>query len=329
MWLAILYLIIGLILILWGANALTDGASSVAKRMGVSDLIIGMTVIGLGTSMPELSVSLLSALHDSPGMAIGNVVGSNLVNILLIIGITALIVPIEVKKSVANREIVLLIASSLLLLVMGNAVILDGAGENILTRIDGIILIFCLILYLIMIVSQARSGNTDNAEIKAEADAESAKTATLPIWKSILYIVGGLIALVWGADRFVSGAGTVAKALGMSDALIGLTIVAVGTSLPELATSVAAAIKGKGELAVGNVIGSNIFNIFLILGVTATTRQLPFGGISNIDLLTMLLASVLFWAFARFYKHETITRLEGTILVSLYIAYTTYLISQI
>ncbi len=329
MWLAILYLIIGLILILWGANALTDGASSVAKRMGVSDLIIGMTVIGLGTSMPELSVSLLSALNDSPGMAIGNVVGSNLVNILLIIGITALIVPIEVKKSVANREIVLLIASSLLLLVMGNSVILDGAPDNILTRIDGIILIFCLILYLIMIVSQAKKGNSDNAEINAQAQEETHKNTSLPIWKSAVYIIGGLAALVWGADRFVSGAGTIAGALGMSDAIIGLTIVAVGTSLPELATSVAAAIKGKGELAVGNVIGSNIFNIFLILGVTATTRQLPFSGIGNIDLLTMLLASTLFWVFARFYKHETITRLEGAILVTLYIAYTAYLISQI
>lgn len=319
----ILFLIIGLVLILWGANALTDGASSIAKRWGVSDLIIGLTVVAFGTSAPELAISIISAINGNPGMAIGNVVGSNIFNVLVIVGVTSLFRPIKIEKNIMTNEIPYVVLSALVLLVMGNGILLNSASSAVITRSDGILLLFFFIIFFRYTFSQVKKeplpapNPTETAVIPPE---------TQKLWKSILFVILGLGALVVGGDRFVAGASGIASALGVSDAVIGLTIVAAGTSLPELATSVAAALKGKPGIALGNVIGSNIYNIFLVLGCSATIRPLPFGGINNVDLLVLTGACLLFWIFGWFFGNRTITRPEGALLTACYIAYIAFLI---
>lgn len=310
----IFYLALGLVLILAGANFLTDGSSAIAKRWGVSDLVIGLTVVAFGTSAPELVISIMSAAGGNAGLAIGNVVGSNIFNVLVIIGITAMVMPIKIERSIMINEIPLVILSALALLAIGNATLLDGAAAATVSRVDGILLLLFFALFMRYTFAQARkaegSGDVAEGEIKA-----------LPLWRAGLYVAGGLAALIYGGDRFVAGASAIASGLGVSDAIIGLTIVAAGTSLPELATSVAAALKGKPGIALGNVIGSNIFNIFMVLGVSAVVRPLTFGEIGNFDLLTMTGACLAFWLFGWIIKRRTITRLEGAILTAAYVAY--------
>ena len=316
----ILFLIGGLALILVGANMLTDGSSDLARRMGISELVVGLTVVAFGTSTPELVISIISAVKGTSELAIGNVVGSNIFNICAIIGIVALIKPMKVSHNIMNNEIPLVFLSSLILLIMGNGPFLDSEPAMILSRVDGILLILFFILFMRHTLSQAKSGNTSG-------ENEDQKPP-MKIAKAILFVILGLAGLIFGGDIFVDGATGIAKALGVSDAVIALTIVAAGTSLPELAVSITAALKGKPELALGNVIGSNIFNIFLVLGASATIFPLKFGAIGNVDLLTLLLASALFWIFGRFFKYNTITRTEGGILATVYIAYTMWLISN-
>ncbi len=331
----ILWFVIGLLLILVGANALTDGASAIASRLGVSDLIIGLTIVAFGTSAPELIVALMSALMGSPTLAVGNVVGSNIMNVLVIIGVTAMVRPIVVERSVMTTEIPIMIASSVVVLILGNSGWLDGDGENVITRVDGIFLLLALGLFMRHTIISAKDTGAKDAGVASmstiahEGEGAVASTKPMAVWKAVAWIVVGLGALVWGGDRFVEGASGIARQLGLSEAIIGLTIVAGGTSLPELATSVVAAIKGKPGLAVGNVIGSNIMNVFLILGLTATVAPLPFGGINNVDLLTLVGASVLFWLVGWLYKERTITRVEGALLTAVYVAYVVYLISQV
>ncbi len=323
MLLDIIFLILGLVLILVGANALTDGASAIARRWGVSDLVIGLTVVAFGTSAPELVISMVSAFHGSAELAIGNVVGSNIFNILVIIGVTAMVVPIKIQRSIMTNEIPLVILSSLVLLVIGNTPLLDADAAPVVTRADGILLLLFFTIFMRYTFSQATSaGATGN-------EAVDNPTATaMPVWKSTLWIIGGLAGLIYGGDRFVAGASGIAAGLGVSDAVIGLTIVAAGTSLPELATSVTAALKGKTGIALGNVIGSNIFNIFLVLGCTATIRPLPFGSIGNADLLTLIGASLLFWVFGWFFRQRTITRAEGAVLTLCYVGYVAWLLAH-
>lgn len=317
----IFFLLFGLGLILVGANILTDGASAIAKRWGVSDLVIGLTVVAFGTSAPELTISFISALNGSTEMAIGNVVGSNIFNVLVIIGMTALFSPIKIGKGIMTKEIPLVILSALVLLVMGNTPLLDRASAPLISRSDGIILLLFFLIFMRYTFSQAKNGT--------EADADNPTgVRDMPLWRAILYIAGGLAGLIYGGDRFVAGASGIASALGVSDAIIGLTIVAAGTSLPELATSITAAVKGKSGMAVGNVIGSNIFNIFMVLGTTATVRPLAFGSISNLDLLVLFGSCLLFWFFGWFFRQRTITRIEGAVMVLLYIAYVIVLIRQ-
>lgn len=323
MLLNILFLLLGLVLILVGANTLTDGASAVAKRWGVSDLVIGLTIVAFGTSAPELAISFISALNGSAEMAVGNVVGSNIFNILVIIGVTAMFSPIKIEKSIMTNEIPLVILSAIALLAIGNGPILDGDTSSIVSRVDGILLLLFFTIFMRYTFAQAKSTPQEGQEAEIKGDNK-----IMPLWKSVLWIIGGLAALVYGGDRFVAGASGIASALGVSDAIIGLTIVAAGTSLPELATSVTAALKGKTGIALGNVIGSNIFNIFMVLGVTATVRPLSFGGIGNLDLLVLTCASLLFWIFGWFFRQRTITRTEGAILTAGYIAYVTVLIMQ-
>lgn len=312
----ILLLIIGLALILGGANALTDGSSAIARRLGISDLIIGLTVVAFGTSAPELTISILAALSGSAPLAIGNVVGSNIFNILVIIGVTAMVRPMLISRSVMSMEIPMVILSSLILLLLGNSGLIDGTGVNQVSRVNGIFLLILFLLFMRYTFASAK-----NPENNAAGGEDSAAVKSMPVWRSVIYVVAGLAALIYGGELFVDGAAGIASALGVSEAVIGLTIVAAGTSLPELATSVVAAVKGKPAMAIGNVIGSNIFNVLMVLGAAGTVTPLPFGNIGNLDLLTLLAASVAFWLFGWFFKTRTITRAEGAVLTLGYVAY--------
>lgn len=327
MFLSILYLVGGLILILAGANFLTDGASAMARRMGVSDLVVGLTVVAFGTSAPELAISVISAVNGSAELAVGNVVGSNIFNILMIIGVTAMVRPMPIGSGIMTKEIPLVILSSAVLLVMGNAPVLDAGFPAAITRVDGIVLLMFFAIFMRYTFSQAKQ--SDNLpEPAPAATPEDKSTTPMPWWKSSVWVAGGLAALIFGGDRFVAGASDIAGAMGVSDAVIALTIVACGTSLPELATSVAAALKGKPGIAIGNVIGSNIFNVFMVLGVSATITPLQLGAIGNVDFLTLLVASVLFWLFGWTIKKRTITRGEGAVMVICYIGYIAWLVAN-
>ena len=312
----ILCLLGGLVLILLGANYLTDGASSLAKRFKISDLVIGLTVVAFGTSAPELAVSLSSAIKGSADIAIGNVVGSNMFNTLMIVGCTAFFAPIVVTRNTLLKEIPLCILASVALLAISNDMLLDKQPLDVVSRTDGFLLLLFFIIFMVYTFSIARQ----------HGDEEAEEVKQIPLWLSLIYIIGGLAALVFGGNIFVDGATGIARSLGVSESVIGLTLVAGGTSLPELATSVVAALKKNPEMAIGNVVGSNLFNIFLVLGASATITPLNLIGITNFDLLSLVIASVILWFFGVFYKKRTITRVEGTILVVCYIAYTTALI---
>lgn len=307
----------GLLLILVGANALTDGASSVAKRFNISPLVIGLTIVAFGTSAPELTVSIVSALKGSADMAIGNVVGSNIFNTLMIVGCTAAIVPIGMNKGTLSKEIPLCILASVVLFICGNDVLINGATENTISSSDGMLLLCFFLIFLSYTFAIARNGNGGEEETKIKM---------MPIWKSVLFIAGGLLGLIYGGQFFVNGASGIARSLGVSESIIGLTLVAGGTSLPELATSVVAALKKNPEMAIGNVIGSNLFNIFFVLGCSATISPLNMKGITNIDLGVMIGACVLLYLFGLFIRKRTITRVEGIVMVLCYVGYMVYLV---
>ncbi len=317
-----LLLLVGIVLILVGANFMTDGSAALAKRFGMSDFLVGLTVVSMMTSAPELVVSVTSAFNASTEMAIGNIVGSNVFNILVIVGVCAMIKPITVERGVLLNEIPLVVLSSVVLLVMGSAPWLDG-GSMVLTRVDGLLLLLFFIVFMRYTFASARRVEPGSDP----AEAEGAAMKRMPLWKAIVYVLGGLAGLVFGGEWFVDGACGIAKSVGWSEGLIGLTILAAGTSLPELATSVVAAAKGNPGICMGNVIGSNIFNIFFVLGVTSTIKPLSFGTIGFADLLVLTAASVLFWVVGSFFgRARTITRWEGALMVLLYVAYTAWLI---
>lgn len=326
----ILLFIVGLALILSGANALTDGASSIAKRMKVSELVIGLTIVAFGTSAPELAVSAISAIRGSGDIALGNVVGSNLFNTLMIIGCTVLVRPLKVSRLLIKKEIPLcILASFVLILLCADAT--EGCVAGGLSRTDGLVLLCFMAIFLSHTFSIA-AGEEQKASVPASNGGCGADTAVesgikeMPLWRAILFSIGGLIFLIAGGESFVRGASGLARALGASESLIAVTIVAGGTSLPELATSVVAALKGKSEMAVGNVVGSNLFNIFLILGLSSTISPIQLAGIGAIDLGMVLLSSIVLWFVGVFYKERTITRAEGALMIALYVAYTLYLI---
>lgn len=316
----ILLLVGGLLLILAGANALTDGAASVAKRFNIPSIVIGLTIVAFGTSAPELTVSVSSALKGSADIAIGNVVGSNIFNTLMIVGCTALFAPIVITRNTLRKEIPLCILASVVLLVCANDVLLDKSAENIISVSDGLLLLCFFAIFMGYTFAIASNGNdaTGEGEIKS-----------FPLWKSVLFIGGGLAGLIFGGQWFVEGASNIARSLGISESVIGLTLVAGGTSLPELATSIVAAVKKNPEIAIGNVIGSNLFNIFFVLGCSASITPLHLTGINNFDLLTLVASCVLLWFFGLCFAKRTITRLEGGVLVLCYLAYTTLLILNI
>ena len=319
---SILCLLGGLVLILLGANYLTDGASALARKMGVSDLMVGLTVVAFGTSMPEFVISLVSAIDGSAELAIGNVVGSNIANILLIGGLTALVHPIPVEKSVMTREIPMVVIASIALTAMACAPFLDGQGLSaLIDRADGIILLLFFVVFMRIMLSGAKTAVPNDP-----SEQQGAEKKSLKLWLAIVYIAGGLAGLIFGGQWFVDGASDIAKAMGVSEALIGLTIVAVGTSLPELATSVVAAAKGSTGMAIGNIVGSNIFNILFVLGATAVVRPLSSGGISYEAYCVMTLSAIFFWIMGWLVGKRTITRGEGALLLGLYAGYMTWII---
>lgn len=320
----LLLLIGGLLLILLGANGLTDGAAAVAKRFRIPDIVIGLTIVAFGTSAPELTVSVSSALKGSADIAIGNVVGSNIFNTLMIVGCTALFAPIIVSRNTLLKEIPLCILASLALLICGNDAVLDGGALNQIGRSDGLLLL-CFFAIFLSYTFAIASHPASSGEPGKEGEEEIRQ---LPLWRAAAYIVGGLGALIVGGDCFVGGASGIARSLGVSESVIGLTLVAGGTSLPELATSIVAALKKNPEIAIGNVVGSNLFNIFMVLGCSAAITPLHLTGITNLDLWVLVGSGVLLWLFGVFFRKRTITRIEGSILVACYVGYTAWLIAQ-
>jgi K+-dependent Na+/Ca+ exchanger family protein len=321
----ILLFLLGIVLIIAGANYLTEGASTLARRMGLSPLVVGLTIVAFGTSAPELIVSLMSALKGNADIAMGNVIGSNIFNILAIGGVTAVVAPITITKSTIRREIPLMLLSFLVLFFLSYDTIFAGTAgttENILSRGEGLTLLGFFLIFLTYTFAIAKDAPDD-------PHADHTPIRTYPLWLLILFIVGGLVALVYGGDLFVSSASSIARTFGMSESFIGLTIVAAGTSLPELATSVAAALKKQPEIAVGNIVGSNIFNIFLILGVSSTITPIRIGGVTALDFLVMIAAGLMLCSFAVLFGQRIIKRGEGAILALGFIAYTVYLIMQL
>ena len=316
-----LLLVGGLLLILLGANGLTDGAASVAKRFHIPSIVIGLTIVAFGTSAPELTVSISSALKGSADIAIGNVVGSNTFNTLMIVGCTALFAPIAITRNTLKREIPLCILSSIALLICANDVFLNSSGENILSITDGLLLLCFFAIFLSYTFAIAKRDGSMKEPLQEEDEIR-----LLPAGKSTLYILGGLAGLIIGGNFFVDGASGIARGLGVSESIIGLTLVAGGTSLPELANSIEAALKKHPEIAIGNVNGSNLFNIFFVLGCSASITPLRLTGITNFDLWVLVGASLLLWLFGIFFGKRIITRLEGSILILCYIAYTVVLI---
>ena len=321
----ILLFLLGIVLIIAGANYLTEGASTLARRMGLSPLVVGLTIVAFGTSAPELIVSLMSALKGNADIAMGNVIGSNIFNILAIGGVTAVVAPITITKSTIRREIPLMLLSFLVLFFLSYDTIFAGTAgttENILSRGEGLTLLGFFLIFLTYTFAIAKDAPDD-------PHADHTPIRTYPLWLLILFIVGGLVALVYGGDLFVSSASSIARTFGMSESFIGLTIVAAGTSLPELATSVAAALKKQPEIAVGNIVGSNIFNIFLILGVSSTITPIRIGGVTALDFLVMIVAGLMLYIFAVLFGQRVVKRSEGAILALSFIAYTVYLIMQL
>ncbi|ALO29618.1 calcium/sodium antiporter [Porphyromonas gingivalis] len=310
----ILLLIIGLALVVGGANFLTDGAASIAKRFRLSDLVIGLTVLAFGTSAPELTVSLMAALKGSADIAIGNVIGSNIFNILAIVGITALIMPLTMSNSTIRIEIPLTILSSAVLFFMANDRLLDMAGENVITRTEGFVLLAFFLIFLFYTFNMS----------KGEESPGQVRQFALPL--SIIMVIGGLVALVFGGDLFVDNAAMLAGRMGVSESVVAITIVAGGTSLPELVTTLVAAIKKRPGMAIGNIVGSNLFNILLILGVSSSISPIRIQGITVVDYGIFILSAILLYVFGLFFGDKTIKRFEGSILLSLFICYTVYLV---
>lgn len=307
-------MVAGVALLYLGGEGLVRGSSSFAFRMGVKPIVIGLTVVAMGTSFPELVVSVKAAMSGTPDIVVGNVLGSNICNIALVLALCTMIRPIQVHSQFIKKEVPIMIATSALALAL--LWLNSGVG-----RVAGSFLFFLLLVHVVMSVISAAKERNQIVQHEAEEGVPQPLKAA---WLDWVYVIGGLALLTYGASLFVDGAIYIAQVFGVSEAVIGLTVVAVGTSLPELASSLVAAWKGEGDLALGNVIGSNIFNILGVLGVTAMVHPVATNGISHIDLLMVLTVSVLLFIFMK--TKNCITRLEGGILFTFYVAYTAYLL---
>ena len=295
-------------MVLKGADFLTEGAAALARRVNIPEIVIGLTIVAAGTSAPELFVSLVSALKGTPDLAVGNVVGSNTMNCMLIVGCAAMVAPMTISRSTVKKDIPFSVGASVLLMLL--------ALNSFLGRLDGIMLLLGFVFFMIYTLMQVKKDSVD--KVQAE---------TSPVWKNVLFLLGGLLLLAVGSNLFVDHASNLALALGVSEGVVGLTVVAGGTSLPELATSVVAARKGQSAIAIGNVIGSNVFNILLILGLTATISPLAIAGITTVDMAVMLLSVALVWLFS--FTRYTVERWEGAALVGGYLVYLVWLITSL
>ena len=320
----ILLLLTGLALILAGANFLTDGSAALAQRFRVPEFIIGLTIVAVGTSTPELVVSLLSALAGKSDVAIGNVVGSNIFNVFLILGICALIRPLPLTAGNIRRDIPFGVITSILLLLLASDSWFRAGAPDRIGRLDGIVM---LALYILLMIYTIRSAGRTAPE-PAAVSGDSAEAARKPMagWLMAVMIVGGLAGLIFGGELFLDNATALARRMGISESVIAITLVAGGTSLPELASSLVSLLKGKSDMALGNVIGSNIANILLILGLSATIHPLTMGGITAVDLLVVLLSSVLLFLTAFTFRRRAVDRWEGVLFLAIYAAYIGYLI---
>lgn len=315
--LSFVMLVIGFVLLVWGADKFVEGASALARKMGVSPLLVGLTIVAFGTSMPELAVSVTAALRGANEIAVGNVVGSNMFNLLVVAGLSAVICPLVMDKMLLRRDWPLSIFAAVLLLVA-------IAPDHVIARWEGAVL---LVIFAVILSRQIKAALNDRAQLaaaEAEAAEEAAEMTKSPvmIWVNIVL---GLACIVIGGQLAVNGATGIARMFGLSETLIGLTIVAIGTSLPELVTSIVAARKGQNEIAMGNVIGSNLFNILLILGVSAVITPIPVQATSITDCLFLIAISVVFYLPARKGK---LGRLPGAVMAAMYVAYTAYLIMR-
>lgn len=311
--------VIGIFLLLKGADYLVDGSSSLAKKFKIPTLVIGLTIVAFGTSMPELVVNLLAALSGKSDIAFGNIVGSNIANILLILGVTALMVPLKVQHSTTWKEIPFSLLAAIAILIFANTLYLDNLTNNTILRSEGLILLLFFGIFLYYVFELTRKGK-DNLEDK---NIEIKKLSSLKITS---YIIGGLIALYFGGKFTVDGAVAIARLLGMSEYFISLTIVAVGTSLPELVTSIIAAKKGDADMAIGNVVGSNIFNIFWILGISSLITPITIPTFASIDLLVLVATTFALFFFMFIGKKHELERWQGIVFVISYVFYIAYLI---
>lgn len=312
------FLLAGLLLVVVGANYLVDGASAVARKLGLSEFIIGLTIVGMGTSAPEMVVSMIGALQGKGAVAVGNVLGSNIFNTLLILGLTAIILPVGITRENRRRDIPVNLAVTLVVILLGMKHSLFGLGtEDGLGTWDGAILLVLFVLYMVL------SFRTGKADAQPE---ENGGEKSIPTGLAIVMILGGLAALVFGGRWFVNGATGLAEIAGISEKFVAVTILAGGTSLPELATCVAAAIKKKGQLALGNIIGSNIFNLLLILGGSALIHPLSFQQITPLDLGALLVSAIALVTCLWVGKRNQLDRLDGSLFLAIWAAYMTYLV---
>ena len=311
--------VVGFYLLIKGADLLVDGAASVAQRLKVSSIVIGLTIVAFGTSAPELVVNVLASFKGNADIAIGNILGSNIANILLILGISAMIYPLKTKENTVWKEIPLSLLAAILLGTMANDLRIDGVAYSGLTRTDGIALIsfFAIFIYYTFGIAKVKDNFDAEVEIKNYSQL-----------KAGVFIIMGIAGLVVGGKWIVDGATKIAELFNVSQSLIGLTVVAIGTSLPELATSAVAAYKKHTDIAIGNIVGSNIFNIFWILGISSIIRPLPFDTTFDFDIVVMVLASAILFFIMFVGKKHTITKREGFLMVSLYVFYLAFLLGK-
>lgn len=310
----LLIIVLSFLALIKGADWLVDGSSSIAKKLGIPAIVIGLTIIAFGTSAPELVVNVMSSINGANEIAIGNILGSNIANILLILGIAAIISQISVKTNTAWKEVPFALLGVVVLMILANDRLIDHVLISSLSRIDGLILICFFIIFLYYIFGIAK------------LKGEETPIKTYKTWQSILMVIGGFVGLILGGKFVVDSAVAIATSLGVSQALIGLTIVAIGTSLPELVTSAVAAYKKQSDIAIGNVVGSNIFNIFWILGLSAIIKPLPFTAELNQDLFITTAVTLLLFSFIFIGKKFTIQRWQGISFIGIYIAYIIFLI---
>lgn len=304
---SVVLLVIGFVLLIKGADFFVEGSSSVAKMLKVPSIIIGLTIVAMGTSLPECAVSITASMTNNNALAVSNAVGSNIFNLMVVCGFCALFNPLVVEKSTLKKEFPFSVICAILLLVCGYLAMELG-------RVDGLILLVLFVCFLVWMVKSA---------LKARANASDEEYEVLPIWKCIIFIIGGIVAIKFGGDFVVDGASAIAAKMGLSQNLIGLTIVACGTSLPELVTSVVAAKKNELDMALGNVIGSNIFNILFVLGIAATISPIAFIMENVVDIVILIVMSAVVWVFG--WTKQKLTRTEGIIMLAMYAVYLVYI----